>query len=140
MNCRFSFKHVKRSQTLIDYSEPKILAKIEKYATKPIDVHVTVTQQGINYDVRCHVKGGDGFSFQLEAENTDLHTAIDMMLHKMEGQLKKQKDKIKHHKTPERSNFKHLRVVEEEEEDWDAVPIDAEELLKLERAKVRSGS
>ena len=105
MNCRFSFKQVKRSEVLVEFAQPKILAKIEKYSTKPIDAHITFTKQGFNFIVRCSVKGGDGFNFQVEASSHDLYSTLDLMLAKLETQLKKQKEKLKRHKYPEEANL-----------------------------------
>lgn len=138
MDCRFSFKQLKRSEVLIDFAQPKILAKIEKYSTKPIDAHVTFMKQGFNYEVRCTLHGGDGFNTQVDAVSSDLHNALDIMLDKLDVQLKKQKEKIKRHKYPEKSNIRHLRLVPTPAElmdDWDSVPIDAEDVIKYEKAR-----
>lgn len=141
MDCRFSFKQVKRSEVLIDFAQPKILTKIEKYSTKPIDAHVTFIKQGFGYVVRCTIKGGDGFNSQVEASGPDLHNTLDLMLDKLEIQLKKQKEKLKNHKHPEESNIRHLKVVQNQSptEDWDSIPIDAEDVIKYEKIRHNVG-
>lgn len=141
MDCRFSFKQVKRSEVLIEFAQPKILAKIEKYSTKPIDAHVTFIKQGFDYVVRCTIKGGDGFNSQVEATSQDIHNALDLMLDKLDIQLKKQKEKLKRHKYPENSNLRHLRLVPKvnPEDDWDSIPIDAEDIVKYEKVRNNVG-
>jgi len=141
MDCRFSFKQVKRSDVLIDFAQPKIEAKIEKYSTKPIDVHVTFIKQGFDFVVRCTLKGGDNFNSQVEAVAPDVHSALDQMLDKLEIQLKKQKEKLKRHKFPEESNLRHLRLVPDEglEADWDSLPVDAEDIIKYEKVRHNVG-
>lgn len=137
MDCRFSFKKVKKSDVLIEFAQPKILAKIEKYTTKPIDAHVTFSKEGFEFTVRCTLKGGDGFNSQVEATADDLYNALDIALEKLEAQLKKQKEKIKRHKFPEGSNIRHLRLVPNEasSDDWDSIPIDAADLIKYEKSR-----
>lgn len=140
MNCRFSFKQIKRSEVLVEFAQPKILAKIEKYVTKPIDVHTTFTKQAFSYVIRCSVKGGDGFNFQVEVMGPDLYSTFDMVLAKLESQLKRQKEKLKNHKHPE--TIRHLQIVRNEEDlgeegDWDEIPVDAGDIIKYERARHR---
>ncbi len=138
MECRFSFKQIKRSDVLVEFAEPKILARIEKYSTKPIDAHITFTKQGFNHEVRCTLKGGDGFNLQVDALAPDLHNALDLMLDKLEIQLKKHKEILKRHKFPEAKEVRHLRLVAANEnltEDWDSIPIDASDIIKYERVR-----
>ena len=129
---------MKRSEVLVEFAQPKILAKIEKYSTKPIDAHITFTKQGFNFIVRCSVKGGDGFNFQVEASSHDLYSTLDLMLAKLETQLKKQKEKLKRHKYPEEANLRHLQIVRSEEDDWETLPVDAGDLIKYEKSRHRS--
>ena len=138
MDCRFSFKQLAKSDVLTEFAKPKILAKIEKYSTKPIDVHVTFLKEGFNFTVRCTLKGGDGFNSQVESTSQDVYSALDLMLAKLEIQLKKQKEKIKRHKYSENENIRYLRLVPSEgseEDDWDTIPVDAEDLIKFENAR-----
>jgi ribosomal subunit interface protein len=142
MDCRFSFKQVKRSEVLIEFAQPKIMAKIEKYSTKPIDAHVTFAKQGFIFEVRCTLKGGDGFNSQVEASGPDLHNTFDLMLDKLEIQLRKQKEKIKRHKYPEEKAIRHLKLVASDDlpsEDWDSIPIDAADVVKYEKARHSTG-
>ncbi len=138
MNCRFSFKQIKKSDVLIEFAQPKILAKIEKYSTKPTDAHITFSKQGFNFIARCHATGGDGFNCQVESTSQDIYSAIDAMLAKLEVQLKKQKEKLKRHKFPEQQTLRHLYLVNGQDtlsEDWDMVPMDADDVIKFEKAR-----
>jgi len=129
---------MKRSDVLVEFAQPKILARIEKYSTKPIDAHVTFTKEGFNFTVRCNIKGGDGFNSQVEASSDDIYNALDSVLAKLDGQLKKQKEKLKRHKFPEADNIvRHLRLVSSESsmDDWDSVPVDAADVIKYEKAR-----
>ena len=137
MDCRFSFKQIQKSDVLVNFIQPKIVAKVEKYSTKPIDAHITISKQTFNYTVHCTIKGGDGFNSQVEATNPDIHNAIDIMLDRLEVQLKKQKEKLKRHKHPEGRGIRHLRLVSNDvlTDDWESLPIDAEDIVKYEHAR-----
>ncbi len=133
MQCRFSFKHMKTSQALIDYAEAKIVQKIEKFSTKPIDALITFSTEGYNQTAHCSVKGGDGFSFEVESSCKDMYGSIDLLVDKLVGQLKKQKDKLKNHKQLAADELPLEEVLDPEE--CDNVPVDAEDLLKFTQAK-----
>ncbi|NRA43740.1 MAG: ribosome-associated translation inhibitor RaiA [Oligoflexales bacterium] len=136
MQCRFSFKHMKTSEALIDYAEAKITQKIEKFSTKPIEAHVTFSVEGHEHIAHCGVTGGDGFNFQVDSSCADMYGSVDLLLNKLEVQLKKQKEKLKQHKRPR--NLKQLELVEYvSKDDCDSIPIDADDLIKFERAKAR---
>lgn len=142
MECRFSFKNLKRSEVLMDFAQPKVLSKIEKYTTKPIDAHVTFEKGGFEFIARCTLKGGDGFNAQVESTSDDIYTSLDMMLAKLEIQLKKQKEKIKNHKKhDEKETIRHLRLVmnESPSEDWDSAPVDAGDIIKYEKSRRLTG-
>ncbi len=134
MQCRFSFKHMKTSQALTDYTEEKVVQRIEKFSTKPIDAHITFSVEGYNQIAHCSVKGGDGFNFEVESTCKDMYGSVDLLVDKLAVQLKKQKDKLKNHKQ--------VSAVEElapsdilDPEECDNVPVDAEDLIKYTQAK-----
>ena len=95
MQCRFSFKHMKTSEALINYAEAKITQKIEKFSTKPIEAHVTFSVEGHEHIAHCGVTGGDGFNFQVDSSCADMYGSVDLLLGKLEVQLKRQKEKLK---------------------------------------------
>ena len=137
MQCHFSFKHMESSQGLIDYAEKKIVRKIERYSTKPIEAHVVFSIEGAQHNAAVNVVGGDGFSFQVEAASPDMYASIDLLLDKLDAKLKKHKEKLKNHKN--HRNLKSLSVEEEaDKDDCDNVPVDAKDLLKFEKAKSNS--
>ena len=134
MQCRFSFKHMKTSEALVEYSEEKILGKIEKFSTKPIEAHITFSVDGHEHIAHCSVKGGDGFNIQVESTCADMYGSVDILIDKLEGQLKRQKEKLKHHK-----HTHNIRMLKPKEyvsnDDCDSIPVDAGDLIKFERAK-----
>ena len=140
MNCRFSFKHMKASEAVTEYARSKILPKVEKFSTKPIDIHFVFSVEGhlAKQIVHCSLKGGDGFNSQVEAECEDMYGSIDLLVDKIDSVLKKQKEKLKQHKFT--SSIRLLKTEDViSEEDCDSIPVDASDLLKYERAKSSHG-
>ena len=135
MNCEFSFKQMQSSQTFIDFARPRIIAKIEKFVTKPIEAHTTVSKQGQEYTANFTLKAGDGFNFQVHATCQDLFSVIELVLKKLETKMKKQKDKIKHHKRPINANLKYLKVVEDQTDSWENESMEADDVIKLEELR-----
>lgn len=138
MQCRFSFKHMKTSQALVDYAEDKIRQKVEKYSTKPIEAHITFSIEGNDHIAHCSVRGGDGFNVQVESACTDMYGSVDLLLDKMATQLKKQKEKLKNHKFIHPVAADDEAQIPQEDKDCDAVPVDADDVIKLEKVRGRS--
>ncbi len=140
MDCRFSFKHMKASEALTDYARSKITPKVEKYSTKPIDTHVVFSVEGHPATQKVHlsIKGGDGFNCEVEAECEDMYGSIDLLTDKLDAVLKKQKEKLKQHKSS--ANIRLLKTEDFiDEADCDSIPVDATDLLKYEKAKINHG-
>lgn len=137
MQCRFSFKHMKSSPALTEYAEPKVVQKIERFSTKPIEAHITFSVENQIHSAHCSVKGGDGFNIQVQASSPDMYATVDLLLDKLESQLRKQKEKIKHHKNATTLKSLPQRDIDAEE-DYDNIPIDADDLIKFEKAKMRA--
>lgn len=136
MRSQFSFKHMKSSEALSEYASSKVLSKIEKLSSKPIDVHFTFIVEGLEHKTHCSVKGGDGFNFEVEAVSGDMYSAIDLLADKLYAQLIKQKEKLKNHKN--HTTIKDMAsVVPPSPDDCDTVPVDANDVLKFERARKR---
>jgi putative sigma-54 modulation protein len=131
MQFQFSFKHMETSEALQKYAEDKIGEKIKKYVTKPIDAQVTFEVEKQSNRAHCSLRGGDGFSVEVDHVCEDMYASVDMVIDKLDIQLKRQKEKLKSHKN--RKTVKHLSVVNPDEGS-----IDAEDLLKFEEARRRA--
>ncbi len=129
MQFRFSFKHMETSQALQNYAKDKIKVEVDKFVSKPIEAHVTFSVDRHEHHVLCSLAGGDGFSVNVEHACEDMYGSVDHMIDKMVSQLKKKKEKLKdhkHHKSPEPFGN------DEAEDDYEAMPIDAGDIVKFE--------
>ncbi len=138
MQFSFSFIHMPTSEALQDYAESKITEKILKFATKPVTAKVTFSVDRHDQLAHCAVVGGDGLSIQVEHSCGDMYGSIDHMVDKLESQLKKQKEKLKNHKkkvdkiqVAEGAAAAAAKLAEDS-------GVDAEEVLKYEKARQRA--
>ena len=130
MQFRFSFKHMESSAALQSYARDKIKVQVEKFVTKPIEVHVTFSVDKHEQHVLCVLSGGDGFKLNVEHSCADMYGSVDHMIDKLVTQLQRKKEKLKDHK-----HAKHREPFADNEDD-DA-PIDAADILKYEQTLVR---
>lgn len=143
MNFQFSFKHMETSEALESYAEEKLRERILKYVTKPIEAHIVFSVEKHQHTAHCSVKAGDGFGIEVEHTCGDMYGSVDHMADKLAAQLKKQKEKLKDHKS-ERS-VKSLRL----NEDGVAIPsvrddlnesVDAADIIKFEASRRRANA
>jgi putative sigma-54 modulation protein len=133
MQVQFAFKHMRSSEATQDYAEKKVIEKISKFVTKPIDILVTFSKDGLMCIAHCSLKGGDGFNFQVEQSSEDMRSAVDLMVDRLATQLKRHKEKLKEHK----GSKAHLRAVPDVVDEFEG-PIDADEVIKFEQARRRA--
>jgi putative sigma-54 modulation protein len=139
MQMHFFFKHMETSPALQDYAKDKLLEKIGRFVNKPVDAHIVFSVEGGDHHVHCTVKGGDGFNIEVNATSADMYASVDLSVDKVVAQLKKQKEKIKHHKG--NSNVRNFVDYVGKKKSTEGAPdfVDAEDILKYEatRKKLR---
>jgi putative sigma-54 modulation protein len=137
MRFQFSFKHMDSSEALKNYAQSKIQHEIQKFATKPVECHVTFAVDRHNHMAHLSFNGGDGFDFEVDHTCTDMYGSVDHLAHKLETRLRKQKEKLKYHKG-RKSRGEIYKIIERS---FDEAEIDAADILKFEaaRRKVSNG-
>jgi len=100
MEFRAYFKHMDSSLPLYAYADKKITNCIEKYVRAPIEAHVTFSvDRGINH-IACDVMAGGGFTLRVEADDpTSMYSAVDRLEDRLNGRLRRQKERITSHKS-----------------------------------------
>jgi len=89
-----TFRHTDPTEALKQYAVDKI-HRIGKYFSKPLDAHVVLSvdskeRQMAEVDLRA-----PGTTIHGKEETEDLYSAIDLVMDKVERQVKKQKEKSK---------------------------------------------
>ena len=122
------------TQAINDYLESK-LSKIEKYFDDDVEAKAIISAKGREQKVEVTIWSGK-YNVRAEEVNEDLYSAIDLVVDKLERQLKKYKDKIQSKKNIKEEYIPEIEDYFEEEEQ-DVVrrkevflkPIDEEEAI-----------
>jgi len=89
-----TFRHIEPTAALKQYAEQKI-HKIAKYFSNPLEAHVILAvdaKQRQLAEIELHTHGA---MIHGKEEHEDLYAAIDLVLDKIERQVRKQKEKYK---------------------------------------------
>lgn len=137
MHIDITFKNIEPSEALKDYANKK-LAKIGKFVGRPAEAHVILSVQKIRHKAEVTLNA-DGVIINAIEISEDLYAAIDLVMDKVEKQIKKHKEKLQTRKPA-------AKAVEEEsveaapkkakivrEKDYSIKPMSLEEaVLQLE--------
>jgi putative sigma-54 modulation protein len=88
--------HVEVTQSLSDYVQSK-LSRIERHFDHVVDVHVVlaVEKQRQKAEATIHLAGN---TLHAHSENEDMYAAIDLLVDKLDRQVKKHKEKLTNHR------------------------------------------
>ncbi len=89
-----TFRHTDPTEALKQYAEDKI-HRIGKYFSKPLDVHVVLSVDSKERQLAEVELHAPGTTIHGKEETVDLYSAIDLVMDKVERQVKKQKEKVK---------------------------------------------
>jgi putative sigma-54 modulation protein len=84
------------SEKLKEYSHDK-LARLEKYLDAVIDAEVVLTVEKFRHRAEVLIVS-DGLKIKAEEETEDMYAALDMVVDKLEKQIKRHREKLKTHK------------------------------------------
>ena len=95
MELTITFRKIKGTEALKDYVTKKV-SKFEKYVNYPMEVHVLISLEKPYQcaEITCHAEHKQLVAV---AKAKDLYESIDLAVHKVESQLKKEREKRKGH-------------------------------------------
>ncbi len=91
MNTSVRFKNLEPSDALKSYVREK-LNRMEKYFNGPADANVVLSIEKFRHSAEINIMG-DRLTINGKAETEEMYSAIDMVLDKLEVQIKKNKQK-----------------------------------------------
>jgi len=94
MLVQLSFKHLEPTESLKNYAREKT-GRLEKYFHGKIHVDWHFKTERQNTVARCHLRGNH-MDYMAEAATSDPYASIDLAVERMEKQLKKHKEIVKH--------------------------------------------
>ncbi len=103
MQLDITFKNIDSTDALKEYAS-KRLSKLDKYVDKPSEIHVV-----LSVEKRRHIAdvtlSADGVAINAVEITEDLYSAIDMVMDKLERQVKKHKEKLQGKKGQTKTQF-----------------------------------
>lgn len=96
MQYSVTFRHMEPSDTLKEYGHDKLL-RLEKYLDAVIDAEVVMTVEKFRHKAEVLISS-DGLKIKAEEETEDMYSALDMVVDKLEKQIKRHREKLKDHK------------------------------------------
>lgn len=96
MQLAVTFRHMEPSDALKNYVQERA-TKLTRYIDKPLESQVTLTVQKFRHIVEV-VINCDGLRIAGTEAHEDMYAAIDLVMDKIERQVKKYRQKIRKHK------------------------------------------
>ena len=97
MQINVTFRHMEHSNELKDYIQDRF-SRLKKYSDSPMNVNVVLTTEKFRKTAEVVVTG-NGIRAAAKQEHDDLRAAVDLVLDKIERQLKKFREKVKSRRT-----------------------------------------
>ena len=133
MQFSLTFRHMDATDALKSYTEER-LQRIKKYFPDPISCNVVLSANRFNHRVDVTLKLHNGFQVAGHETTENMYSSIDMVAAKIERQVRKYKDKLRHHKGREAKAlaFTHSVLTEHEEEE-DLAKSESSAVIKREQ-------
>lgn len=103
MQLDITFKNIDSTDALKDYAS-KRLSKLDKYIDRPSEVHVVLSVEKRRHKADVTLSA-DGVMINAVEITEDMYSAIDMVMDKLERQVKKHKEKLQGKKGQAKTQF-----------------------------------
>ena len=104
MQTSVTFKNLDPSENLKSYVRDK-LDRFDKFLYNPAEASVVLAVEKFRHIAEVNIIG-DRLNINGKEETEDMYSAIDMVLDKLEKQIKKSKEKIRQHRCGSRNRVK----------------------------------
>lgn len=96
MHVSVTFRHMDTSDALKAYAEEKS-ERLARFLTEPVEIHWMLSVEKIRHIADATITSG-GATINAKEHTQDMYSAIDMVMDKLEKQVRKHKEKVKDHK------------------------------------------
>src|SRR5215813_10619035 len=98
MQLSVTFRHMDATEALKEYARDKV-DRIRKYFPDPIKAHVVLAcDRGYNHVADVMITLHNGIVIKGEETTEDMYSSIDLVMAKIERQVRRYKEKIRNHK------------------------------------------
>ncbi len=112
LHIHMTFKNTEPTEGLKSYLEKKLL-NVTQFIGSLKDAHCIFKVEGHRHSHIVHVTlHGNNVEFFAEGKSDDMYASVDLVVHKLDLQLTKFKEKVKEHKNFEKSHEGELRYAE----------------------------
>ncbi len=91
MQIAVTFRHMETDEGTKDYVKEKV-ERLQKYIENPREVHVVLSTEKFRHIAEITIIA-DGVTLNSEGRNSDLYSAVDQMVEKMERQIRERREK-----------------------------------------------
>ena len=106
MQTSVTFKNLESSEPLKTYAKEK-LDRFDKFLYNPAEANVILTVEKFRHIAEINISG-DRLKINGKEETNDMYSAIDMVLDKLETQIKKTKQKSRAHRSVAKSRGREI--------------------------------
>ncbi|MBI5892933.1 MAG: ribosome-associated translation inhibitor RaiA [Deltaproteobacteria bacterium] len=96
MHTTVTFRHLESSDAIRDYATEKA-ERAAKYLIEPIEVHWALSVEKFRHIASITI-AANGITIKGEEQTQDMYSAVDLVMNKIEKQMRKFKEKLKDHK------------------------------------------
>src|SRR5262245_49232068 len=98
MQFSVTFRHMEATDAIKEYAREKV-ERIKKYFPDPIMAHVVLTtERGYQHVADVNIQLHNGLIIKGRETTEDMYSSIDLVMDKIERQVLRYKEKIRHHK------------------------------------------
>ena len=113
MQLSVTFRHMDPSDALKTYVQERT-SRLTKYIDRPLDAQVTLSVQKFR-QIADVVINADGIRIAGQEAHEDMYAAVDLVMDKIERQVKKYKERIRTHKPLQGKELRWRRDIYEQE-------------------------
>lgn len=105
MSLHLNFRNIDSTEAIKEHIEDKV-SKLKKFVTYPMEVHVMFSLEKTLQcvEITCRAEHKD---FVATAKSKNMYESIDVCCHKIETQLKKEREKKKGHNSAHKISSRH---------------------------------
>jgi ribosome hibernation promoting factor len=108
MQVAVTFRHMETDEGVKSYVKEKV-QKLQKYIENPREVHVVLAVEKFRHIAEITIVGNGG-TFNSQGRDNDLYAAIDLMVDKMERQIRERREKVRRKRTNPSSSKASLQL------------------------------
>jgi len=131
MQISVTFRHMEKDGVIREHVKDKV-EKLRKYIENPREIHVVLTAEKFLHIAELTIVG-DGTTFNSQGRNSDLYSAIDQMVDRMERQIRERKGKGRRKK----GNYRLPKLSNPSRSEIDGDDQREEEISSIQRRRVR---